>query len=686
MHPTPIVVRLLAVLALLAGVAAPVARADEPESPNVGHTRHHHPRNAPHPKAPDPSRFVTSRSSEITLPLPEEKNAFSFVVFGDRTSGIPTGVSVLADAVRDVNLIEPDMVLTVGDLIQGYNQQDKWMEEMQEYKAIMGRLICPWFPVAGNHDVYWRGPRGVEVPQGQHEKNYETHFGPLWYAFKHKNSWFIVLYSDEGDPATNRKGINEPALQRMSDEQFTWLKETLVKAKGADHVFLFLHHPRWIGGNYGDDWDKVHKALVDAGNVTAVFAGHIHRMRYDGPKDGIEYFTLATTGGNNQGTVPEAGFLHHYHVVTVRKQQVAVAAFPVGQAMDVRELTNDLISQTEKLAELAPKFAAALPMDSTGAVAQSLTVEIANPTDRAIDVTLFPDSKDSRWLFRPDHDHAMIEPGQSKTMTFRVNRPAGSIDSALRLPELVTEIDYLAPATRYTIPPTRTPLPMLVDVNAPATPADEAALDLAGGGSWITVPNSQLDLPAAGPLTAEAWVRPRKLEGRRAVLVKGSGEIALGTRDGTPAFSVLTGRRATVVTAEDLKLSPDKWTHLAGVYDGSTLSLYVDGLRVASRSVADPRTSTGAALLVGAAPGRARGHDAAKIADVFEGQVDAVRLSTVARYSGTTFTPERRFKPDSDTRLLLNMDALVGPWAFDESPRKAHGVISGQAIIEPAAK
>ena len=109
-----------------------------------------------------------------------------------------------------------------------------------------------------------------------------------------------------------------------------------MRGKDCNHQFIFLHHPRWIGGNYGDDWKKrVHPLLVEAGNVTAVFAGHIHHMRSD-PSDGIEYIALATVGGGQKGVVPEAGYLHQYHPVTVRKNQVAMAAFPVGQAMDVR--------------------------------------------------------------------------------------------------------------------------------------------------------------------------------------------------------------------------------------------------------------------------------------------------------------------------------------------------------------
>ncbi len=279
---------------IAAGVVIALGLPAAAQTDNIGHDRHTHHHNAPHAtEAPTAARFVTTRKSDIVLPLPQEKDAFVFAVFGDRTGGPASGVAVLADAVRDVNLVEPDLVMTVGDLIQGYNTTETWLKQCSEYKGIMSQLRCPWFPVSGNHDIYWRGPG---KPEGEHEANYEANFGPLWYAFEHKNAWFIALYSDEGDPATGVKDFGKAESQKMSPEQFEFLKSTLERAKGADHVFIFLHHPRWLKGGYGDDWDRVHAMLKSAGNVTAVFAGHIHRMRYD-PKDGIEYVTLATVGG-----------------------------------------------------------------------------------------------------------------------------------------------------------------------------------------------------------------------------------------------------------------------------------------------------------------------------------------------------------------------------------------------------
>ena len=209
----------------------------------------------------------TSRESAQVMPsVPVEEDMFTFVVFGDRTGGPAEGISVLAQAVQDTNLIEPDLVMTVGDLIQGYNTREAWVLQAAQFRSVMDELICPWFPVAGNHDVYWRGEGR---PPEEHEGDYEAWFGPLWYAFDHKDCRFIVLYTDEGNPETGVRSFGDPDSQRMSDAQKSWLRQTLHESKDMNHVFVFCHHPRWRGGQYGDDWENVHQMFVDAGNVLA---------------------------------------------------------------------------------------------------------------------------------------------------------------------------------------------------------------------------------------------------------------------------------------------------------------------------------------------------------------------------------------------------------------------------------
>jgi hypothetical protein len=616
----------------------------------------------------------TDRRSPVLLPLPKEQDAFGFVIFGDRTGGPPEGIRVLAQAVADTNLLDPDLVMTVGDLVQGYNATDEWLAQMREFKQTMSGLRMPWFPVAGNHDVYYRGPN---PPPGEHEQSYETHFGPLWYAFVHKRCWFVVLYSDEGDPKTGKKSISEPASQRISDRQFEWLDATLTKAKAAPHVFLFLHHPRWLGGKYGDDWQRVHRRLVAAGNVTAVFAGHIHRMRHDGVRDGIEYVTLATTGGELEREVPGAGWLHHFLVVTVRGEQLSLAAVPVGGVLDPRRITGAVSEDVGKLdAELR-----ILPASATALGAPELICEfeLRNPIGRAIELTLTPESRDPRWRFEPDHTHLVVPGGKQRTAGFRLHH-AGDVDAWFDLPRLRVQCDYLGEQLRLALPDRvidfalQPPAPPPFDPRAP-----NQVVRLGSAADVIRLAPESASLPD-GPFTIEGWLEAADYAGRRGFVSKAeNSEWCLFVSDARPEFSVFLGKAYATARAPEPLLQAGRWHHLAGVYDGAEVRLYVDGKLIARQAGTGTRKRNELPCYVGADVDR-QGRPTSSIA----GRFDDIRISSGARYERDRFELVPIPAADAATRLWLPFDRAFGPWVLDRSAAARHARGLGTLRYEAA--
>lgn len=625
----------------------------------------------------EPTAVHTDRAAALSLTAPEEEGAFQFAIFGDRTGGPVEGIEVLRQAVVETNLLSPDLVMTVGDLVQGYNKTPQWLDQMREYKSVMSDLAMPWYPVAGNHDVYWGGDG---APPGHHEADYEANFGPLWYWFAHKNATFIVLYSDEGDVETNRKGFEDSDLIRMSDKQMAWLERTLSETSDYDHVFVFLHHPRWISERYHDgNWKRVHELLVAAGNVSAVFAGHIHRQRYDGLRDGIAYFTLATIGGIMPMDVPGSGWLNHSLLVTVRANGFEVATIPVGAVLDPEAMTPERLQDVDEARNTSvERLSQDLLLGSDGEASGELRYRVQNDASRPVEVSVSLGQRGSDWIAKPNRQDLTLAPGQGAEIEFSLQRKADGSTEALSIPIVAVDVHYLGEDRRVSFPKRFAAVPLKPVPEHPpestATPERALKLDGQGAGYWFAPDLIEIE---SGSFTLEAYVRIDRTDVTGVVIgdYDKSG-YALMLTDGRPQFVLgPQGRHLNLMAPRDRALRSGAWHHVAAVYDGAEARLYLDGQLIASAKAAPEQvlTPNELPLFVG---GNAVADGSIEFS--LEGAVDELRISTVARYRGESFRPVRRFEPDEETVLLLHLDGIGGPFALDASFHGRHGIGIGE--------
>jgi hypothetical protein len=213
-----------------------------------------------------------------------EAEEFRFVVVTDRTGDHRDGV--FEEAMPRINLVRPEFVVSVGDLIEGYTEDPTVLDrQWDEIEAAVARLEMPFFYAPGNHDMSNRVMAEA----------WRARFGPSYYHFAYRGALFVVLNSElfgmVHDPKTPLPG---PWTQA---DQMAWLERVLAENAGARWTFVFLHQPLWDAKEVPADWLRVEELL--GSRPYTVFAGHYHRYTQHVRND-RHFITLATTGGGSR--------------------------------------------------------------------------------------------------------------------------------------------------------------------------------------------------------------------------------------------------------------------------------------------------------------------------------------------------------------------------------------------------
>ena len=286
---------------------------------------------------------------------------FHFVIVSDRTGGARPGV--FESAIPKVNLLEPAFVVSVGDLIEGYTEDQAQIDkEWDEFERFVADFEAPFFYVAGNHDMN----------NAVMAETWQARFGPSYYRFVYKDVLFLVLNSElfgmVSEPDTPVPG---PWTQA---EQLAFVERTLDQFPDPRWTIVLVHQPLW---DYRDgvrgDWPKV-EALLGERDYT-VFAGHFHRYVKHIRND-RKYITLATTGGGSSLRGQIYGEFDHVAWITMTATGPRIANLALDGILD-----ENLVTPARRAAVRAMAGAvSSVPMLGTGAAFQrgAVAFEVAN--------------------------------------------------------------------------------------------------------------------------------------------------------------------------------------------------------------------------------------------------------------------------------------------------------------------
>jgi len=232
---------------------------------------------------------------------------FQFAVVSDRTGGHRRGV--FSRAVQQVNLMQPEFVMSVGDLIEGSFSADTMTKQWDEFDGYAKQFAMPFFYCPGNHDM--DSPTKTKVWM---ERN-----GRAYYHFRYQGCLFVVMNSmdseaeDPKDPAIARKGL------RVGPRQNAYFQAALKAGDKPRWTFVFIHHPIWTGLDLdANGWKAVEKTLD--GSQYTVFCGHVHNYKKF-VRNGMNYYQLATTGGGSAMRGVEYGEFDQMAWMTMKKKE-----------------------------------------------------------------------------------------------------------------------------------------------------------------------------------------------------------------------------------------------------------------------------------------------------------------------------------------------------------------------------
>lgn len=273
---------------------------------------------------------------------------FQFAVIGDRTGGSdPRGI--FDRAMDQLNLLQPEFVINVGDLVEGYTDDQETANAMwDEVMPMINKLEMPFFFVTGNHDLGNKTMTQVWLDR----------FGATYYYFVYNDVLFLVMNSeDPSNPIPEDVGVKtieykklqqeDPAAAHamlaefmesldayrtpmvMSDQQIDYFKRVLADHSDVRWTFVLMHQPDWDNPGEQKALKAVEEMLQD--RPYTYIAGHLHYYDYK-ERHGRDYITMGPAGASWHKDGP--GNIDHFLWITMKKEGPEIAKITLDGIYD----------------------------------------------------------------------------------------------------------------------------------------------------------------------------------------------------------------------------------------------------------------------------------------------------------------------------------------------------------------
>jgi hypothetical protein len=257
-----------------------------------------------------------ARVPRTIKPFADQPENFQFVIVGDRTGGHRPGV--FAHAIERINQLQPEFVVGVGDLIEGYKEDESELNrEWDEFDDIVSALDMPFFYTVGNHDIGNNVMRELWLRRNGRDYYYFVYHNVLFISLNtedppvilaeetlRKQAWLEEMMLK--DPQKIRQLLRErrnstgaggekptlPGEVAISDKQVAWVEQVLGTHEDVRWTIFLMHKPAWDYDNPG--FDRIE--TLAQGRPYTMIAGHEHYFNYSRRHD-RDYITMATTGG-----------------------------------------------------------------------------------------------------------------------------------------------------------------------------------------------------------------------------------------------------------------------------------------------------------------------------------------------------------------------------------------------------